>query len=227
MTDVLLVAAAQPQLGVLAGAVQKFRAQGARVYLACAFDTKSCQEELDRLELDGYQALPYGIGHLRTATRRRLKQAPGEPPLWIQTAATVGCAATAWERSSSSRSTPTPCTRSGGWPSTPDADASFGIAPALRALADPQRAPAAWPSGGLCRRRRCSPAMYAARPRRCPRPCSVRPPRAPDAQHPSAPGCGAPRSARPVCPPRCGPRCPARWPRACAGPAGPAARRSR
>ena len=134
MTDVLLVAAAQPQLGVLAGAVQKFRAQGARVYLACAFDTKSCQEELDRLELDGYQALPYGIGHLRTATRRRLRRLPASRRLWIQmrrnpwlrrhglgaqqlVALDANAVYTVWRLSQYT-----------------NADASFGIAPALRAL---------------------------------------------------------------------------------------------
>ncbi|MFF3398194.1 glycosyltransferase family 1 protein [Streptomyces sp. NPDC002659] len=142
MTDVLLVAAAQPQLGVLAGAVQKFRAQGARVYLACAFDTKSCQEELDRLELDGYQALPYGIGHLRTATRRRLRRLPASRRLWIQmrrnpwlrrhglgaqqlVALDANAVYTVWRLSQYT-----------------NADASFGIAPALRALSDPQRTPA-------------------------------------------------------------------------------------
>ncbi|MET7618985.1 glycosyltransferase family 1 protein [Streptomyces sp. NPDC005408] len=142
MTEVLLVAASQPQLGVLAGAVQKFRAQGARVYLACAFDTKGCQEELDRLELDGYQQLPYGIGHLRTATRRKLRKIPASRRLWIQTrrhpwlrrhglgaqqlvALDANAVYTVWRLSQYT-----------------DADASFGLAPALRALSDPQRTPA-------------------------------------------------------------------------------------
>ncbi|WP_327323584.1 glycosyltransferase family 1 protein [Streptomyces sp. NBC_01210] len=139
MTDVLLVAASQPQLGVLAGAVQKFRALGASVYLACAFDAKGCQEELDRLELDGYHQLPYGIGHLSTSTRRKLKKVPHSRRLWIQSRRNVwlrrhGLGAqqlvaldanavyTVWRLAQYNTG----------------AGASFGIAPALRALENPR-----------------------------------------------------------------------------------------
>ncbi|MEU0988444.1 glycosyltransferase family 1 protein [Streptomyces sp. NPDC005953] len=84
MTDVLFIATAQPQLGVLAGAVQKFRALGASVRMACHFDTRNCLEELDRLELDGYQQLPYGIGNLGPLAKRRMKKVPHGRRLWLQ-----------------------------------------------------------------------------------------------------------------------------------------------
>ncbi|MFI1012936.1 glycosyltransferase family 1 protein [Streptomyces sp. NPDC020965] len=84
MTDVLFVATAKPQLGVLAGAVQKFRALGVRVHMAVLFDARNCPEELEALGLDSYRQLPFGIGHLSTATRRKLKRVPHGRKLWVQ-----------------------------------------------------------------------------------------------------------------------------------------------
>ncbi|MFE7135420.1 glycosyltransferase family 1 protein [Streptomyces sp. NPDC057638] len=84
MTDVLFVATAKPQLGVLAGAVGKFRALGARVHMAVLFDARESTEELDTLGLDSYHQLPFGIGHLSTSTRRKLKKVPHGRRLWVQ-----------------------------------------------------------------------------------------------------------------------------------------------
>ncbi|MFF7200356.1 glycosyltransferase family 1 protein [Streptomyces sp. NPDC008141] len=135
MTDVLFVAASQPQFGVLADAVKKFRAQGARVHLACLFDARACLEDLDKLELDGFQQLPYGIGHLSIGTRRKLKRVPHGRRLWVQirrnawlrrhglaakhlVALDANAVYTVWRLSQYNA----------------DAGASFGIAPALRAM---------------------------------------------------------------------------------------------
>jgi glycosyltransferase involved in cell wall biosynthesis len=142
MTAVLLIAAAPPPYGVLADAVARFRALGAEVRLGCLYDTRTHRGELSGLGLDGHHQLPYGMGHLRPGTRRRLRRLPPGRRLWLQSrrdrwlrghglgaaqlvALDTNAVYTVWRLARHNTS----------------AGASYGLAPALRALTRATGAP--------------------------------------------------------------------------------------
>ncbi|MDX2676800.1 glycosyltransferase family 1 protein [Streptomyces soliscabiei] len=86
MTEVLLVAYVRPPLGVLADAVRKFNAQGARVHLAGMFDldAEGVPEELAAIGLASTYQLPRTLKHRSQALRRRLGKSPRGLRNWTQ-----------------------------------------------------------------------------------------------------------------------------------------------
>ncbi|MFD9973709.1 glycosyltransferase family 1 protein [Streptomyces sp. NPDC059017] len=84
MTEVLLIAAAKPQLGVLADAVRKFNAQGARVHLAGTFHLESFSEEIAALDLAEASQLPRSLAHGSQALRRRARTSTVGMRVWLQ-----------------------------------------------------------------------------------------------------------------------------------------------
>ncbi|CAM5542224.1 glycosyltransferase family 1 protein [Streptomyces pilosus] len=84
MTEVLLVASARPQFGVLAESVRKFKAQGARVRLAGTFHLEPVAEEVSALGLAEAHQLPRGLSHRSQALRRRASKSPRGLRVWMQ-----------------------------------------------------------------------------------------------------------------------------------------------
>jgi glycosyltransferase involved in cell wall biosynthesis len=84
VTDVLIVASARPQLGVLADSVRKFRDRGARVHLAGTFHLKPVTEQLSQAELDGLHQLPRSSAHRSSAVMRKARDSPKGMRVWIQ-----------------------------------------------------------------------------------------------------------------------------------------------
>ncbi|KUO13916.1 glycosyl transferase [Streptomyces sp. DSM 15324] len=141
MTEVLLVATSRPQFGVLADAVAKLNAQGARVHLAGSFhlEAEGVPEELAKVALAEAHQLPRNLRHRSQALRRRVGKAPRGLRQWIQVkgdswlrsrarkadvlvALDAGAVYTVWRLAEYNRTAP----------------AKFGIAPALRAVAELQ-----------------------------------------------------------------------------------------
>ncbi|MFD4571183.1 glycosyltransferase [Streptomyces sp. NPDC058417] len=86
MTEVLLVASTRPQFGVLAEAVAKFNALGARVRLAGSFhlEAEGVPEQLAASELAETHQLPRNLRHRSQALRRRASKSPAGLRLWMQ-----------------------------------------------------------------------------------------------------------------------------------------------
>ncbi|MFJ4623109.1 glycosyltransferase family 1 protein [Streptomyces sp. NPDC088812] len=137
MTEVLLVAADRPQLGVLASAVRTFEALGARVHLAGAFhlEAEGVPEELAKVGLAGVHQLPRSLKHRSQALRRRAGKSPRGLRVWMQigrdswlrsrarkadvlVALDAGSVYTVWRLAEYNRG----------------AAAKFGLAPALKAV---------------------------------------------------------------------------------------------
>ncbi|MDI9884206.1 glycosyltransferase family 1 protein [Streptomyces sp. HNM0645] len=135
MTEVLFVAAAKPQFGVLADSVRKFNALGARVHLAATFHLESSAEEVAALELTGLHQLPQSVAHRSQALRRKARMSPLGMRVWMQSksdswlrerarkadvmvALDPGAVYTVWRLAQYNRS----------------AAAMFGIAPGLKAV---------------------------------------------------------------------------------------------
>jgi glycosyltransferase involved in cell wall biosynthesis len=137
VTEVLLVATSRPQFGVLADAVAKFNAQGARVHLGGSFhlEAEGVPEELAKVELAEAHQLPRSLKHRSQALRRRLGKSPRGLRNWVQVkgdswlrsrarradvlvALDVGAVYTVWRLAEYNRTAP----------------AKFGLAPALKAV---------------------------------------------------------------------------------------------
>lgn len=84
MTDVLIIASARPQLAVLADAVAKLRAQGARVYLAATFHLKPVAEEISEAGFADTHQLPRSVSHRSSTLRRQAREAPKSMRVWLQ-----------------------------------------------------------------------------------------------------------------------------------------------
>ena len=137
MTEVLLVATSRPQFGVLADAVAKLNALGARVHLGGSFhlEAEGVPEELAKVALAEAHQLPRSLKHRSQALRRRLGKSPRGLRQWVQVkgdswlrsrarradvlvALDVGAVYTVWRLAEYNRTAP----------------AKFGIAPALKAV---------------------------------------------------------------------------------------------
>ncbi|MEU3506957.1 glycosyltransferase family 1 protein [Streptomyces longwoodensis] len=137
MTEVLLVASTWPQYGVLADAVRKFNALGARVRLAGTFpmDAEGVPEQLAESELAEVHQLPRNLKHRSQALRRRASKSPAGLRVWMQAgrdswlrsrarkadvlvALDPGAVYTVWRLAEFNRTAP----------------ARFGLAPALKAV---------------------------------------------------------------------------------------------
>ncbi|MFD7615287.1 glycosyltransferase [Streptomyces sp. NPDC059828] len=156
MTEVLFIAAAKPQFGVLADSVRKFNAQGARVHLAGTFHLESCADEVGTLEVAGLHQLPRTVAHRSQALRRKARTSPLGMRVWMQSkgdawlraqarkadvlvALDPGAVYTVWRLAQYNRS----------------AEAMFGLAPALKAVEGLQA------QGGSVTRRSALPPLDA------------------------------------------------------------------
>ncbi|GFH34114.1 glycosyltransferase [Streptomyces pacificus] len=135
MTEVLLIAAAKPQLGVLADSVRRFNSHGARVRLAGTFHLESSSEEIAALDLTELHQLPRSLTHRSQALRRKARTSTVGMRVWLQArrnpwlrshargadvlvALDPGAVYTVWRLSQYNRS----------------AEALFGLTPALKAV---------------------------------------------------------------------------------------------
>ncbi|MBC9716299.1 glycosyltransferase family 1 protein [Streptomyces sp. TRM66268-LWL] len=144
MTEVLIIASSRPQFSVLADAISKFEALGARVHLAGTFHLSAVSEQMDGLGLDAaaVHQLPRGLGHRNQAIRRQAAKGPRGLQVWLQAqrdpwlrararsadllvALDQNAVYTVWRLAQRH----------------PAAEARFGLAPALRALQKIQSQP--------------------------------------------------------------------------------------